>query len=71
VLISLGYLQFFEEAFVMTDGGPLNSTLSATLYTFRIFEFGDYATASAASYLIFLAIVLVSILQFRILRRKT
>jgi multiple sugar transport system permease protein len=71
VLISIGYLQFFEEAFVMTDGGPLNSTLSATLYTFRIFEFGDYATASAASYIIFLAIVLVSILQFRILRRKT
>jgi multiple sugar transport system permease protein len=71
VLISIGYLQFFEEAFVMTDGGPLNSTLSATLYTYRIFEFGDYSRASAASYLVFVAIALVSIAQFRILRRKT
>nr|WP_309128939.1 sugar ABC transporter permease [Microbacterium sp.] len=71
VLISIGYLQFFEEAFVMTGGGPLNSTLSATLYTFRIFEYGDYATASAASYIIFLAIAVVSVVQFRVFRRKT
>ena len=26
VLLSVGYLQFFEESFVMTQGGPLDST---------------------------------------------
>ena len=28
VIASIGYLQFFEEPFVMTQGGPLDSTLS-------------------------------------------
>ncbi len=68
VLISVGYLQFFEEAFVMTQGGPLDSTLSTAFYTFEQFGFGNYGLASAASYVLFLAIALLSLLQFRLLR---
>ena len=30
ILVSVGYLQFFEEPYVMTQGGPLDSTLSIT-----------------------------------------
>ncbi len=71
VLISVGYLQFFEEAFVMTQGGPLDSTLSMTYYTFNTFGFGDFAKASAASYIMFIVIAAVSVLQFRLLRRST
>jgi multiple sugar transport system permease protein len=70
VLISVGYLQFFEEPFVMTEGGPLNSTLSATYFTFNQFGFGRYGTASAASYVLFVVIAAVSVLQFRLLRAK-
>jgi multiple sugar transport system permease protein len=70
VLISVGYLQFFEEAFVMTQGGPLDSTLSAAFYTFEQFGFGKYGYASAASYVLFLAIALLSLVQFRLLRSK-
>ena len=70
VLISVGYLQFFEEPFVMTRGGPLDATLSATYYTYNQFGFGRYGVAAAASYVIFLAIAAVSILQFRLLRAK-
>jgi multiple sugar transport system permease protein len=70
VLISVGFLQFFEEAFVMTQGGPLNSTLSVAYYTFKQFGFGQYGVASAASYILFLAIALLSLLQFRLLRSK-
>jgi multiple sugar transport system permease protein len=70
VLISVGYLQFFEEAFVMTQGGPLDSTLSTAYYTFEQFGFGKYGQASAASYVLFLAIALMSLLQFRLLRSK-
>jgi multiple sugar transport system permease protein len=29
----IGYLQFFEEPFVMTNGGPLDSTISMSMYT--------------------------------------
>jgi len=70
VLISVGFLQFFEEAFVMTQGGPLDSTLSVAYYTFKQFGFGQYGTASAASYLLFLAIALLSLVQFRLLRSR-
>jgi multiple sugar transport system permease protein len=70
VLLSVGYLQFFEEPYVMTRGGPLDSTLSVTYFTFNQFGFGKYGTASAASYVLFAVIALVSLLQFRALRSK-
>lgn len=70
VLISVGYLQFFEESFVMTRGGPLDSTLSAAYYIYEKFGFGQYGLASAGSYVLFVVIALVSLLQFRLLRNK-
>jgi multiple sugar transport system permease protein len=70
VLLSVGYLQFFEEPFVMTKGGPLDSTLSISYFTFNQFGFGNYGTASAASYVLFVAIALLSIIQFRAFRTK-
>jgi multiple sugar transport system permease protein len=70
ILISVGYLQFFEEAFVMTKGGPLDSTLSVAYYTYQQFGFGEYGLASAASYVLFLAIALISLVQFRLLRSQ-
>ena len=65
VITGLGYLQFFEEAFVMTKGGPLDSTRSVTYFTFDQFGFGNYGYAAAASYLLFLAVVLLTWVQFR------
>ena len=70
VTTAIGYLQFFEEPFVMTDGGPLNSTISASMYTFQQFSFGNYGYAAALSYLIFVVIVIVTAIQFRVLREK-
>lgn len=70
VLISVGYLQFMEEAFVMTGGGPLDRTLSVAFYTYQQFGVGEYGRASAASYILFLLVALLSLLQFRLLRAK-
>ena len=70
ILLSVGFLQFFEEPFVMTKGGPLSSTLSISYFTYNEFGFGNYGTASAASYVLFIAIALLSILQFRFFRSK-
>ncbi|GAA4558215.1 sugar ABC transporter permease [Streptomyces collinus] len=70
VTTGIGYLQFFDEPFVMTDGGPLDSTLSATLYAYKQFGNGNYEMASAASYVIFVLIVVLTVLQFRVLRDK-
>ncbi|WUG92033.1 sugar ABC transporter permease [Streptomyces violaceus] len=70
VLLSISYLQFFEEPFVMTSGGPLDSTTSISYYAYEQFGFGNYGTASAASYVLVTAIALLSLLQFRLFRAK-
>jgi multiple sugar transport system permease protein len=70
VTTGIGYLQFFEEPFVMTNGGPLNSTMSMSMYTYRQFGFGNYGYAAAISYIIFVVIAVVTAIQFRLLREK-
>ncbi|HSO68729.1 MAG TPA: sugar ABC transporter permease [Arachnia sp.] len=70
VTTTIGYLQFFEEPFVMTDGGPLNSTISASMYTYQQFGFGNYGVAGAMAYMTFVVIVLVTVIQFRATREK-
>lgn len=70
VTTSIGYLQFFEEPFVMTGGGPLNSTISASMYTYNQFGFGNYGVAGAMAYLTFVVIALVTLVQFRLMREK-
>ena len=71
VTTSIGYLQFFEEPFVMTKGGPLDSTVSVSMYTYQQFGFGNYGVAAAMSYLIFVVIAIVTAVQFRLLRSDT
>jgi multiple sugar transport system permease protein len=70
VITGIGYLQFFEEAFVMTKGGPLDSTRSIAFFTYDQFSYGNYGYAAAASYLLFVAIVLLTLVQFRLLRER-
>jgi len=70
VTTTIGYLQFFEEPFVMTKGGPLNSTISVSMATYQQFGFGNYGLAGAMSYLIFVVIAIVTALQFRLIRER-
>ena len=67
----IGYLQFFEEPFVMTNGGPLDSTISMSMFTYRQFGFGNYGFASATSYVLFVIIVCFTAVQFRFFRSNT
>ena len=71
VTTMIGYLQFFEEPFVMTNGGPLDSTISMSMYTYKQFGFGNYGYAASMSYLIFVVIAIVTAIQFRLLRENT
>lgn len=70
VLLGISYLQFFEEPFVMTGGGPLDSTMSIGYYAYKQFGFGLYGVAAAASYVLVLAIAVLSLVQFRLFRQK-
>jgi multiple sugar transport system permease protein len=71
VIAGIGYLQFFEEPFVMTQGGPLGATNSVAYEIYNQFGFGSYGLSAAMSYLLFVAIVILSFLQFRLLRTKS
>jgi len=71
VVTGIGYLQVFEEPFVMTQGEPLGNTMTVSYHIFNQFGFGNYGYASAMGYVLFVAVVLLSVLQFRLLRPKT
>ena len=71
VTTGIGYLQFFEEPFVMTKGGPLDSTISMSMYTYKQFGFGNYGFAASMSYVLFVIIVALTAVQFRFLRSNT
>ena len=62
VITSIGYLQVFEEPFVMTGGGPLDSTLSVSMFVYQQgFRFFNLGYASAVAYTLFVAIVVLAI----------
>lgn len=67
VMLGIGYLQLFEEPYMLTGGGPLNSTLSIVLYLyqkgFRAFEFGY---ASSVAFILFLMIFGLTYIQMKL-----
>lgn len=70
VLLAVTYIQMFEEPFVMTGGGPLGTTTSVSLYVYERFGLGDYASAAAGSYVLFIATAAIAAVWFRMLRPK-
>ncbi|WP_223156004.1 carbohydrate ABC transporter permease [Desemzia incerta] len=67
----IGWLQFFEEPFVMTEGGPLNSTLSVSLFIYRNgFQLNNFGYAAAGSLILFVIIILATIVQLKIQRKQ-
>jgi multiple sugar transport system permease protein len=70
VLLTVFYLQAFDEPYLLTDGGPLGSTESVALYTYHQFGVGEFGMSSAASFVMLLLVTLVSIVQFRMLRPR-
>ncbi|WZH35217.1 MAG: sugar ABC transporter permease [Microbacterium enclense] len=71
VLLTVFYLQVFDEPYLLTNGGPLGSTRSLALYTYDQFGFGNISISSAASFVLLVVVVVVSLLQFRMLRSRT
>jgi multiple sugar transport system permease protein len=58
--------QVFTQAYVMTRGGPANSTLFLVLYLYQNgFEFFRMGYASALAWALFMFVMMLTILQFR------
>lgn len=72
VLGIIGSFQIFTSAYLLTDGGPRNSTLFSVLYLFRLgFEQFEMGYAAAFSWLIFAIILLFTLVQLLLSRRWT
>ncbi len=74
VLVSIitiaGYFQLFAEPYVMTQGGPLHSTVSVLYFMYEEgFKWWNFGTASAAALLLFALIAAVTWVLMRLTRR--
>lgn len=68
----IGWLQFFEEPFIMTQGGPLDSTTSVALFIYRNgFQLSHFGYAAAGSFILFFSIIIVTLIQFRFQNKDT
>ncbi|SCK18776.1 carbohydrate ABC transporter permease [Streptomyces sp. WMMB 322] len=72
VMTTIGFLNVFEEPFVLTEGGPDNSTLTVSLNMYKEgFSYFHMGYASSMAYVLFTVILAVTLLQLRLLKDKT
>lgn len=70
VITIIGYFQFFAEPYVMTQGGPVNSTLSIVLYLYQQgFRWWQMGYSSAIAFVLFFILVILALLQSLIQKR--
>jgi multiple sugar transport system permease protein len=66
ILTLAGYFQLFAEPYVMTQGGPLRSTVSVLYFMYEEgFRWWNLGTASAVAFVLFVIIFAVSALLLR------
>src|SRR5579859_7850974 len=70
ILTVSGYFQLFAEPYVMTEGGPLQSTTSVLYLMYNEgFKWWNFGTASAVAFLLFVIMFAVTALMLRVGRR--
>jgi multiple sugar transport system permease protein len=72
VWLTINALQLFDEVYLSTSGGPLNATTVLVYYLYeQAFQDFNFGYASAIAYFLFLIILVVTAIQFRVGRRYT
>lgn len=68
----IGWLQFFEEPFIMTNGGPLDGTISLALFIYNNgFKLSNFGYAAAGSFIMFAAIIAITLIQLKVQNKDT
>jgi multiple sugar transport system permease protein len=71
ILTMAGYFQLFAEPYVMTEGGPLESTKSVLFYMYdEGFKWWSLGRASAVAFILFVIIFVLTLFQLRLGRRE-
>lgn len=70
VLALVAALQYFAQAYIMTQGGPDNSTLFYSLYLYeQAFQYLHFGYASAMAWVLFVIVVAITLVLLRAMRR--
>ncbi|MFL6547313.1 MAG: carbohydrate ABC transporter permease [Povalibacter sp.] len=71
ILTIAGYFQLFAEPYVMTEGGPLQSTMSVLYFMYEEgFKWWSLGRASAVAFLLFVIMFAITLVQLGITRRE-
>jgi multiple sugar transport system permease protein len=70
VLMSIAFINIFEEPYLLTKGGPLSATQSMALWVYEQFTFGNVSQSMAGSIILLTLAAIVAAIQFRLLRPK-
>lgn len=66
----IGTFQIFAQAFIMTQGGPVNSTTFYVYYLFnQAFRYGNMGYASAMAWVLFVIVLGITIFQIKLSKR--
>lgn len=66
----IGSFQVFTTSYIMTGGGPANASLFYVLYLYRnAFEYFKMGYASALAWILFIIIITLTLLQFKLAGR--
>ena len=66
----IGYFQLFAEPYVMTEGGPMNATMSIVMMMYEQgFRWWSMGFAAAIAFVLFAVILVFTLLQLAIQRR--
>jgi multiple sugar transport system permease protein len=69
ILTMATYFQLFAEPYVMTQGGPVQSTVSVLYFMYEEgFKWWNLGAASAVAFILFLMMFAVTLLQMRVAR---
>lgn len=70
IMGTIGVLQTFETVYIMTGGGPVDSTLVPVLYLFNCaFAYFKMGYASALAWILFLIVLILTVIQLKIAPR--
>lgn len=71
LITAIGYFQLFAEPYVMTDGGPLNATMSIVMLMYdQGFRWWNMGYAAAIAFILFMIVLIVSAIQFALQKRS-
>jgi multiple sugar transport system permease protein len=70
-IASIGVLRAFNEIYVMTNGGPLDTTRTINMLVFRtFFQQGQLGLGSALAVILTVIILIFTLIQFRVFERR-